>query len=132
MRDIALARLTGAKVHFQHMSTCRFGRHDRRSEGRRPAGDRRGGAAPLHADRRLLRRLRRHLQGPPTAADRLGRGRDRRRGWRPERSTRIASDHAPHTPEDKERPFDHAPPGMLGWSTRWRWRSPSWSTADPA
>ena len=26
----------------------------------------------------------------------------------------IATDHAPHTPEDKERPFDHAPPGMLG------------------
>ena len=26
----------------------------------------------------------------------------------------IATDHAPHPPEDKERPFDQAPPGMLG------------------
>ena len=26
----------------------------------------------------------------------------------------IATDHAPHPPEEKERPFDHAPPGMLG------------------
>ena len=29
----------------------------------------------------------------------------------------IATDHAPHAPEDKERPFDHAPPGMLGLET---------------
>ncbi|MEZ5268302.1 MAG: amidohydrolase family protein [Microthrixaceae bacterium] len=26
----------------------------------------------------------------------------------------IATDHAPHTPETKELPFDQAPPGMLG------------------
>ncbi|MGI9022426.1 MAG: amidohydrolase family protein, partial [Acidimicrobiales bacterium] len=26
----------------------------------------------------------------------------------------IATDHAPHPPEDKELPFDQAPPGMLG------------------
>ncbi|HTO00112.1 MAG TPA: amidohydrolase family protein, partial [Microthrixaceae bacterium] len=26
----------------------------------------------------------------------------------------IATDHAPHAPEEKERPFDQAPPGMLG------------------
>lgn len=29
----------------------------------------------------------------------------------------IATDHAPHTPEAKERPFDQAPPGMLGLET---------------
>jgi len=29
----------------------------------------------------------------------------------------IATDHAPHPPEDKERPFDQAPPGMLGLET---------------
>jgi dihydroorotase len=29
----------------------------------------------------------------------------------------IATDHAPHTPEAKELPFDMAPPGMLGLET---------------
>ena len=29
----------------------------------------------------------------------------------------IATDHAPHTPETKERPFEEAPPGMLGLET---------------
>ena len=29
----------------------------------------------------------------------------------------IATDHAPHTQEDKEAPFDEAPPGMLGLET---------------
>ncbi|MBK6857901.1 MAG: hypothetical protein IPG97_15500 [Microthrixaceae bacterium] len=29
----------------------------------------------------------------------------------------IATDHAPHTPESKELPFDQAPPGMLGLET---------------
>jgi dihydroorotase len=26
----------------------------------------------------------------------------------------IATDHAPHTPDTKDEPFDQAPPGMLG------------------
>jgi len=29
----------------------------------------------------------------------------------------IATDHAPHTPEAKEQPFEEAPPGMLGLET---------------
>src|SRR5439155_21150813 len=29
----------------------------------------------------------------------------------------IATDHAPHTLEAKEQPFDQAPPGMLGLET---------------
>jgi dihydroorotase len=29
----------------------------------------------------------------------------------------IATDHAPHTPDTKEQPFDEAPPGMLGLET---------------
>ena len=29
----------------------------------------------------------------------------------------IATDHAPHAQEEKERPFDEAPPGMLGLET---------------
>jgi dihydroorotase len=29
----------------------------------------------------------------------------------------VATDHAPHAPESKDRPFDEAPPGMLGLQT---------------
>ncbi len=29
----------------------------------------------------------------------------------------IATDHAPHTSDDKDKPFDSAPPGMLGLET---------------
>jgi dihydroorotase len=29
----------------------------------------------------------------------------------------IATDHAPHAPQTKERPFEEAPPGMLGLET---------------
>ena len=29
----------------------------------------------------------------------------------------IATDHAPHSPDTKEMPFDQAPPGMLGLET---------------
>jgi dihydroorotase len=29
----------------------------------------------------------------------------------------VATDHAPHAPETKEQPLDHAPPGMLGLET---------------
>ncbi len=29
----------------------------------------------------------------------------------------VATDHAPHRPEEKERPFEEAPPGMLGLET---------------
>ncbi|MBV1894555.1 MAG: amidohydrolase family protein, partial [Ilumatobacteraceae bacterium] len=29
----------------------------------------------------------------------------------------LATDHAPHPPETKERPLDQAPPGMLGLET---------------
>src|SRR5690606_13761084 len=29
----------------------------------------------------------------------------------------VATDHAPHTQEAKEQPFDQAPPGMLGLET---------------
>ena len=58
-RDIALARLTGAQVHFQHLSTAGSVELVRAREGRRSAGHRRGDAAPLHAHRRVLRLVRR-------------------------------------------------------------------------
>ena len=53
MRDIALARLTGGRVHFQHLSTRRSVDAGGRGQGRGPGGHLRGHAAPLHAHRRV-------------------------------------------------------------------------------
>ena len=52
-RDIALARLTGARIHFQHLSTARSVELVRAAKAGGLAGHRRGHAAPLHAHRRL-------------------------------------------------------------------------------
>ncbi len=113
MRDIALARLTGAKVHFQHMSTA--------GSVAMIAAAKAGGlavtaeAAPHHftltdaccagydATFKVHPPLRTDSDVAAVAAGLASGALDA-----------IATDHAPHTPEDKERPFDHAPPGMLG------------------
>ena len=113
MRDIALARLTGARVHFQHMSTA--------GSVAMIAAAKAGGlpvtaeAAPHHftltdaccagfdATFKVHPPLRADSDVAAIAA-----------GLASGVLDAIATDHAPHTPEDKERPFDHAPPGMLG------------------
>ena len=117
MRDIALARMTGGRVHFQHLST-------RRSVDLVAAAKAEGLAvtceatpAPLHAHRRrAARRFDPVFKvNPPlrtdddVAAVRAGPGRGT--------IDCIATDHAPHAPETKEQPFDQAPPGMLGLET---------------
>lgn len=45
----------------------------------------------------------------------------------------VATDHAPHAPETKERPFDEARPGMLGLETAFglTWEALGGSEADP-
>lgn len=116
MRDIALCRLTGAKVHFQHLSTQGSVAMVRAA---------RAGGLPITAEATTH-----HFTltdavvesydtvfkvHPPlrTEADRdavrvgLGDG----------TIEAIATDHAPHTAESKELPFDQAPPGMLGLET---------------
>lgn len=113
MRDIALARMTGAKVHFQHLSTA--------GSVAMVAGARSAGlaitaeAAPHHftlTDACCASYDATFKVHPPlrTAGDveaiasGLGDG----------TIDAIATDHAPHAPETKELPFDQAPPGMLG------------------
>lgn len=113
MRDIALARLTGAKVHFQHMSTA--------GSVAMIAAAKAGGlqvtaeAAPHHftlTDACCAGYDATFKVHPPlrTASDVAAIA----EGLASGALDAIATDHAPHTPEDKERPFDHAPPGMLG------------------
>jgi len=116
MRDIALARLTGGRVHFQHLST-------RRSVALVAAAKAEGLAVTCEATPHHLA-LTDELcasydpvfkVNPPlrTAEDVAA----VRAGLADGTIDCIATDHAPHAPEAKEQPFDEAPPGMLGLET---------------
>jgi dihydroorotase len=115
-RDIALVRLTGAPVHFLHLSTAGSVELVRRAkaEGLAVTAE----AAPHHM-------LLTHAEvagydpvfkvNPPLRTDEdvaavvagLCDG----------TIDAVATDHAPHAPEAKDVPFDQAPPGMLGLQT---------------
>lgn len=116
MRDIALARLTGAKLHFQHMSTA--------GSLAMIAGAKAAGLditcestthhfTLTHANCAAYDPV--FKVNPPLRTDEdvaavkagIGNG----------TVDCIATDHAPHTPDDKIQPFDEAPPGMLGLET---------------
>ena len=115
-RDIALARLTGAPVHFLHLSTAgSVGLVRRAKEEGLPVT---AEAAPHHM-------ILTHAAvagydpvfkvNPPLRTDEdvvavvagLCDG----------TIDAVATDHAPHAPESKDVPFDQAPPGMLGLQT---------------
>jgi dihydroorotase len=116
MRDIALVRLTGATVHFLHLSTAG-------SVAMVGAAKKQGlavtaEAAPHHftlTDAEVASYDSVFRVNPPlrTQADVAA----VRRGLSDGTIDAIATDHAPHPPEDKEAPFDQAPPGMLGLET---------------
>jgi len=116
MRDIALARLTGARVHLQHLSTAGSVAMVRAAK-----------AAGVHL---TCEATPHHLTltdeaccgfdpvfrvNPP-----LRPAVDRdvvRSGLLDGTIDAVATDHAPHDQEAKEQPFDQAPPGMLGLET---------------
>jgi dihydroorotase len=116
MRDIALARLTGATIHFQHMSTARSVAMIREAIA---AG------LPVTAEATPHHFTLTHAEcrsydpvfkvNPPlrTAEDVDA----VKAGLADGTIAAIATDHAPHTAETKELPFDQAPPGMLGLET---------------
>ena len=113
MRDIALARLTGGRIHFQHLSTA--------GSVAMVAAAKAGGlpvtaeAAPHHftlTDACCAGYDATFKVHPPLRSDS-----DRLAviaGLRDGTIDAIATDHAPHAQHEKERPFDEAPPGMLG------------------
>ena len=116
MRDVALARLTGARVHFQHLSTAGSIAAVRaaRASGVNVTAE----ATPHHFT--LTHEACASFDpvfkvNPPlrTAADVAA----VRAGLGDGAIDAIATDHAPHAPETKDRPFDEAPPGMLGLET---------------
>jgi dihydroorotase len=131
-RDIQLVRLTGAPVHFLHLSTAGSVQLVRqaKAEGLPITAE----AAPHHMV--LTHAL---VEGydpvfkvnPPlrTETDVAAVV----EGLCDGTIDAVATDHAPHAPESKDVPFDQAPPGMLGLQTAlpitWQVLSPTLSPA---
>ncbi len=116
VRDIALARLTGGRVHFLHLSTSGSVAAVRaaKAEGLSVTAE----STPHHftlTDAVLEGYDTLYKVNPPlrTAADVVA----VKAGLADGTIDAIATDHAPHAPEDKEVPFDQARPGMLGLET---------------
>ena len=116
MRDLALARLTGARLHFLHLSTAGSLAMVRgaKASGLAVTAE----VAPHHftlTDAEVASYDPVFKVNPPlrTAADVAAVKAALADGV----VDAIATDHAPHTQEAKEVPFDQAPPGMLGLET---------------
>ncbi len=115
-RDIALARLTGGRIHFLHLSTAGSVAAVRaaKADGLPVTAE----AAPHHftlTDAAVADFDTVYKVNPPlrTAADVAA----VKAGLADGTIDAIATDHAPHAAEDKEVPFDQARPGMLGLET---------------
>ncbi|HET9770298.1 MAG TPA: dihydroorotase [Acidimicrobiia bacterium] len=115
-RDIALAGLTGGRVHFLHLSTATSIELVRAAKSRGLAVT--AEAAPHHftlTDSLCCGYDPLFKVNPPlrTEAD----VKAVKEGLADGTIDAIATDHAPHPAQEKERPFDEAPPGMLGLET---------------
>jgi dihydroorotase len=116
MRDLTLARLVGARMHFQHLSTAA-------SVALVAAARHRGQAVTAEATPHHFTLTHEACRGydpvfkvnPPLRTDADVRA--VRAALADGSIDVIATDHAPHPPQAKELPFDHAPPGMLGLET---------------
>jgi dihydroorotase len=115
-RDIELSRLTGAPMHFLHLSTAHSVDLVRaaKADGLAITAE----AAPHHftlTDELLATYDAVYKVNPPlrTSADIAA----IKAGLADGTIDAIATDHAPHPPESKEAPLDQAPPGMLGLET---------------
>jgi dihydroorotase len=115
-RDCLLAELTGTRVHFQHVSTAAAVELIRDAKRRRLPVT--AEAAPHHftlTDAACASFDPVFKVHPPLrAADDVA---AIKAGLADGTIDAIATDHAPHAVETKERPFEEAPPGMLGLET---------------
>ena len=117
LRDVKLAGLTGSRLHIAHISTAGAVEAVRRgkAEGFKVSAE----AAPHHftlTDDLIEKEFNTNLRvNPPirTEADRQA----VIAGLADGTIDCIASDHAPHTDEEKDTVFDDAPPGMIGLET---------------
>ena len=115
-RDLALCRLTGARMHFQHLSTARSVEMVRAAkiEGLPVTAE----ATPHHlvlTDACCAGYDPVFKVNPPLRTDADVEA--VRAGLIDGTIDAVATDHAPHPREMKERPFDEAPPGMLNLET---------------
>lgn len=115
-RDIELVRLTGARVHFLHLSTA--GSVELVRQAKKSGLPVTAEAAPHHftlTDEMLESFDPVFKVNPPlrTTADIEA----LKIGLRDGTIDAIATDHAPHADHLKEQPLDLAPPGMLGLET---------------
>ncbi len=115
-RDIELVRLTGAPMHFLHLSTGRSVQlvREAKADGLPVTAE----AAPHHftlTDEQLSGFDPLFKVNPPlrTRADIDA----IKAGLVDGTIDAIATDHAPHSAHTKEAPLDEAPPGMLGLET---------------
>jgi dihydroorotase len=115
-RDVMLAELTGTPVHFLHLSTAAAVElvRDAKDRGVPVTAE----VAPHHftlTDAECQTFDPAFKVHPPlrTDADVAA----VKAGLADGTIDAIATDHAPHVPEAKERPFEEAPPGMLGLET---------------
>ena len=115
-RDLAIARLTGSRIHLCHLSSARSVELVRRAkqEGVRATAE----VSPHHlvfTDEDLLTYDTNLKVNPPL---RSAEDRDAlRAGVADGTIDAIATDHAPHAIEEKEAEFDQAPPGTIGLET---------------
>jgi len=115
-RDVLLAELTGAPVHFLHLSTAGAVELVRSAKARGLAVT--AEAAPHHftlTDACCASYDPRFKVHPPLRTDADVDA--VKAGLADGTIDAIATDHAPHPPEAKELPFEEAPPGMLGLET---------------
>jgi dihydroorotase len=115
-RDIALARLTGGRLHLTHVSAAESVDLIRRAaeRGWPVTAD----VTPHHlalTDEELVTYDTSFKVNPPL---RSAEHRDALRDGLAEGTLdAVATDHAPHAPEEKEQEFDQAPPGTIGLET---------------
>lgn len=115
-RDVALARLTGGRVHFLHLSTAGAVELVRAAKAQGVAVS--AEATPHHlaltdeacATWDPVFKVNPPLR-PQSDVDAL------RAALKDGTIDAVATDHAPHPPEEKDQPFAEAPPGMLGLET---------------
>lgn len=115
-RDIELVRLTGARAHLLHLSTS--GSVELVRAAKADGLDVTAEATPHHislTDSMLASYNALYKVNPPLRTpDDLAAVRE---GLADGTIDAIATDHAPHVPDSKERPLDEAPPGMIGLET---------------